>query len=84
TIPHRLHYLLFMTSLFGHKPLVLRFPTLKRILGRKISIDPDHEWEIGDGTRKPDDVKKAMESVGFVVEEKKKLPYVDFWILKKI
>lgn len=29
TIPHRLHYFLFMTSLFGHKPFVLRFPTLK-------------------------------------------------------
>ncbi|HXF44196.1 MAG TPA: NTP transferase domain-containing protein [Candidatus Paceibacterota bacterium] len=83
TIPHRLHYLLFMTSLFGHKPLALRFPTLKRILGRKISIDPDHEWEVGDGRHRIIDAEEKMKKSGFKVEERYKLVYVDFRVLRK-
>jgi len=81
TIPHRSHYLLWMTSL-RHKPRILRMPTLKRLIG-KTWIDPDHQWEIGDGKHKIKDVERTMKKVGFNVEKLQKLLYVDFWVLKK-
>lgn len=83
TIPHRLHYIFIMTSLFGHTPLLLRFPTLKRLLRKKVNIDLDHEWEVGDGEHGPRDVEKVMEQAGFKIEKCQKLAYVDFWTLRK-
>jgi SAM-dependent methyltransferase len=81
TIPHRSHYFMWMTSL-NHRPSILRTPTLKQLLGNPW-IDPGHEWEIGDGKHKIKDVEKIMEKVGFKIEKRQKLVYVDFWILKK-
>ncbi|MCP6720036.1 MAG: methyltransferase domain-containing protein [Patescibacteria group bacterium] len=83
TIPHRLHYIFLMTSVFGHKPIILRFPTLKKLLGRKVYIDPYHEWEIGDGIHTVEKVENVMKNAGFKIEKCEKLPYVDFWVLRK-
>ncbi|KKT89058.1 MAG: methyltransferase type 11 [Candidatus Jorgensenbacteria bacterium GW2011_GWC1_48_8] len=85
TIPHRSHYLFFMTS-WKHKPHIVRIPTLKwflRPFGQKVAIDPDHQWETGDGKHKIKDVENAMRKAGFKIERRQKLVYVDFWILKK-
>ncbi len=82
TIPHRSHYFLSMTSL-KHKPSVIRIPTLKRLTGRRAWIDPDHRWEIGDGRHKIRDVERVMKKIGFKIEKREKLLYVDFWVLKK-
>lgn len=82
TIPHRSQYLLWMTSL-NHKPSIIRTPTLKRMTGRKVSIDPDHQWEIGDGHHTIKNVEDVMKKIGFKIEKLNKLIYVDFWILRK-
>ncbi len=89
TIPHRASYFLWMTPTYiSH---IIRIPTgflswgsfYRRFIKRKIWIDPDHQWEIGDGTHKIKDVEEVMQKAGFVIEKRKKLLYVDFWILKK-
>lgn len=85
TIPHRSHYFFWMTS-WKHRPHIIKIPTLKwflRPLGKKVSIDPDHEWEIGDGRHKIKDVERAMQRAGFKIEKRRKLIYVDFWVLRK-
>lgn len=82
TIPHRSHYILSMTSL-KHKPLIIRMPTLKRLIKGRAWIDPDHQWEIGDGKHKIKDVEKTIKKSGFKIEKREKLLYVDFWVLKR-
>jgi len=89
TIPHRRSNFLFMTPLC--KPHVITVPTgflspgafYRRFIKRKIWIDPDHCWEIGDGRIKKTNVELVFKQVGFSIEKFKKLLYVDFWILKK-
>jgi len=84
TIPHRSHYFWWATSLLkDHAQFTLRIPTLKKLLGKKIPIDLDHEWEIGDGEHSIAGVKTTMEKAGFLVEKTEKIPYVDFFVLKK-
>jgi SAM-dependent methyltransferase len=82
TIPHRSHYLFWMTSL-THKPHLIRTPTLKRLLWGRAAIDPDHKWEIGDGWHTIADVERVMREAGFKIESRRPLLYVDFWVLKK-
>lgn len=89
TIPHRASYFLWMTPTYI--PHVIRIPTgfcspgafYRRFIKRKIWIDPDHQWEIGDGHHKVADVENMMKKTGFEIEKRKTLLYVDFWILKK-
>ena len=82
TIPHRSHYFFWMTSL-DHKLHLWRYPTLKKLLFGKSSIDPNHCWEIGDGKHGVKDVEEIMKRAGFSIEKRQKLLYVDFWTLKK-
>lgn len=90
TIPHRAWFLYGFSWLFNYKQFIVRAPDWKRTLyqrlrGRKSNpIDPDHEWEIGDGEHSIKDVEDVMKKSGFKIEKQEKLPYVDFWILKKI
>lgn len=89
TIPHRASYFLFMSP--TNVPHVFRIPTgflspgafYRRFIKRKIWIDPDHQWEIGDGTHSIADVEQAIREAGLSIEARKTLFYVDFWILKK-
>lgn len=89
TIPHRASHFLFMSP--TNIPHFIRIPTgflsfgsfYRRFIKRKIWIDPDHEWEIGDGHHTINDVAEVMKSAGFTIEKIDKLIYVDFFVLKK-
>jgi len=89
TIPHRRSHFLFMTP--RQKPHVFTVPTgflspgafYRRFIRRKIWIDPNHCWEIGDGKIKRSDVESSFKKAGFTTEKYIKLLYVDFWVLKK-
>jgi len=87
TIPHRASYFLFMSP--TNVPHVFRIPTgflspgafYRRFIKRKIWIDPDHQWEIGDGIHSIADVERVIRETGLSIEARKTLFYVDFWIL---
>lgn len=89
TIPHRRSNFLFMTP--TQVPHVVTVPTgflspgsfYRRFIKRKIWIDPDHCWEIGDGTVRTPDVDRVFQNAGFVTARFQKLLYVDYWVLKK-
>lgn len=89
TIPHRASNFLFMSP--TNIPHAFRIPTgflspgsfYRRFIKRKIWIDPDHEWEIGDGHHTTSGVADIMKNVGFTVEKIEKFIYVDFFVLKK-
>ena len=88
-IPHRASYFLLMTPTY--QPKVIRIPTgfcspgafYRRFIKRKIWIDPDHEWEIGDGKHTIKELEKIIREIGFKIEKREKLLYVDFWVLNK-
>jgi len=90
TLPHRASHFLFMTPTYI--PHIFRIPTgfcspgafYRRFIKRKIWIDPNHCWEIGDGKHTMENVEKVMKKAGLKIEKRKKLLYVDFWVLKKI
>lgn len=89
TIPHRRSHFLFMSP--SNKPHVVTVPTgflspgafYRRFIKRKIWIDPDHCWEIGDGKIRKKDVERLFKKAGFFIEQSRKLLYVDFWVLHK-
>lgn len=89
TIPHRQSNFLFMTP--TQIPHVFTVPTgflslgafYRRFIKRKIWIDPNHCWEIGDGNIKVRDVDNCFLNTGFEIEKFEKLLYVDYWVLKK-
>ena len=89
TIPHRRSNFLVMTPVTG--PTVLTVPTgylsigsfYRRFIRRKIWIDPDHCWEIGDGRITTQSVENVFEQTGFNVKKRMKLLYVDYWVLSK-
>lgn len=88
TIPHRAWFISITTWLWDYRQFIVRAPDWKRtlyhrLMGRKNPIDSDHEWEIGDGKHSVKDVENAMKKTGFKVEKIQRLPYVDFWVLKK-
>lgn len=88
TIPHRASNFMFMTP--TQVPHAFRIPTgflslgsfYRRFIKRKIWIDPDHEWETGDGHHKIKDVEAKIKAAGFKILERKRLIYVDYWILE--
>ena len=89
TIPHRRSNFLFMSP--HYIPRVFTVPTgflsvggfYRRFIKRKIWIDPDHCWEIGDGRIRRKDVESVFSQQGFKKVSFKKLIYVDYWVLKK-
>lgn len=89
TIPHRAWFVLGLSWLWNYRRCVLRAPDWIRtayhriVRWRKPPIDPDHQWEIGDGEHSIKDVEGKMRTVGFAIEKRNKLLYVDFWVLKK-
>ncbi len=88
TIPHRAWFT-FRMSWRDYRHHVLRAPgwfrTLyHRLKGRRENpIDPDHAWEIGDGTHRVRDVEERMRDAGFAILKREPLLYVDFWVLRK-
>lgn len=90
TIPHRQSNFLFMTP--AQIPHVVTVPTgflslggfYRRFIKRKIWIDPNHCWEIGDGNIKKKDVDNCFLDVGFKIIKFQKLLYVDYWVLQKV
>ncbi len=90
TIPHRTWFVSGMSWLFNYRELMLRAPDwlrtfYHRFVRRRKSnpIDPDHEWEIGDGKHSVKDVEDKMGNASFKMGKREKLPYVDFWVLRK-
>jgi len=89
TIPHRQSNFLFMSP--TQVPHVFTVPTgflspgafYRRFIKRKIWIDPNHCWEIGDGKIKVKDVNECFSECGFETKKFEKLLYVDYWVLKK-
>jgi SAM-dependent methyltransferase len=89
TIPHRRSNFMYMTP--RNIPTFLSVPTgflspgafYRRFIKRKIWIDPDQAWEIGDGNVKVRDVERKMVDSGFSILSRKKLFYVDFWVLQR-
>ena len=89
TIPHRASNFLWMTP--TQTPHAFRVPTgflspgafYRRFVKRKIWIDPDHQWEIGDGHHSIANVEKVFKETGFKIEKRQTLLYVDFWVLRK-
>jgi SAM-dependent methyltransferase len=89
TIPHRQSNFLFMTP--TQVPHVFAVPTgflspgafWRRFIKRRIWIDPNHCWEIGDGRIKVRDVEDRFRGCGFEIEKFAKLLYVDYWVLQK-
>lgn len=89
TIPHRQSNFLFMSP--TQVPHVFTVPTgflspgafWRRFIKRKIWIDPNHCWEIGDGTVRIEDVSDKLSACGFSIEKFEKLLYVDYWVLKR-
>jgi 2-polyprenyl-3-methyl-5-hydroxy-6-metoxy-1,4-benzoquinol methylase len=89
TIPHRRSYFLFISPSYKHHILDVPkgFLSLdsfyRRFIKRKIWIDPDHCWEIGDGKIDRRDVEASFKEVEFTIEMFMKLLCVDFWVLRK-
>lgn len=89
TIPHRASHFLWMTP--TQTPHPARVPTgflslgsfYRRFIKRKVWIDPDHQWEIGDGHHNVSDVEMAIKDAGFKIIKRQELVYVDFWVLSK-
>lgn len=88
TIPHRRTEVMVVTPTY--KTLLLTFPVwlrpygfYSRFIKKRIPIDPYHCWEIGDGTVGGGDIDMNIKKVGFKVDKFRKLPYVDFWVLRK-
>jgi len=87
TIPHRQSNFLFMSP--TQIPHVFTIPTgflslggfYRRFIKRRIWIDPNHCWEIGDGNIRIKDVEAVFRSKGFSIEKFDKLLYVDYWVL---
>lgn len=52
-----------------------------RFVKRKIWIDPNHCWEIGDGQVTRQAVESVFLEVGFVIEKLEELLYADYWVL---
>ena len=92
TIPHRRARIMIVTPLSYQKPKIFELPPwlksnpesfFKQIVKRKIWIDPNHCWEIGDGKVRRKDVEKIIKKVGFKIDKFEKILQVDFWILNK-
>jgi hypothetical protein len=89
TIPHRGSNFLFMSP--TQVPRSFRVPPgflspggfWRRFIKRQIWIDPDHQWEIGDGYHSVKDVERLFQEQQLSVEKRQPILYVDFWTLRK-
>lgn len=87
TLPHRKGHLLVVTP--RQKLLAWRFPfgttslseAYNRFVRRRIWIDPNHCWEIGDGQVTRTMVEAVLAAQGFATEAFTPLPYCDYWVL---
>lgn len=90
TIPHRASYFLFMTP--SYVPRVIRIASgflslgafYRRFVKRKIWIDPNHCWEIGDGNIDVRQVEALFRAAGFAITSRQTLLYVDYWVLSAV
>ena len=88
SLPHRKSSLALLT--FSQKLRTIRFPNgirpsefYNRVFRRRIWIDPNHFWEIGDGRVRLQDVEQRFADAGFRHDGRKQLPYSDYWVLTK-
>ena len=89
TVPHRKGHLLVVSP--RQRLRTWRFPfgttslseAYNRFVRRRIWIDPNHCWEIGDGRVARRDVERALAAQGFATEAFAELPYCDYWILRR-
>ena len=89
TLPHRKGHMLVVTP--GQRLLKWRFPfgttslseAYNRFVRRRIWIDPNHCWEIGDGHVTRAHITAAIASHGLGTVDLVPLPYCDYWVLQK-
>jgi SAM-dependent methyltransferase len=89
TLPHRKGHMLVATP--RQRLLFWRFPVgltslseaYNRFVRRRIWIDPNHRWEIGDGRVRRSQVEALLQSTGWKTERLQALPYCDYWLLRK-
>lgn len=88
TLPHRKGHMLIVTP--KQRMIRWRFPigmtslseAYNRFVRRKIWIDPNHHWEIGDGIIGEKNIEIILKEK-YLIESFIKLPYCDYWILQK-
>jgi len=90
TISHRRKEIMIISRFPGYKILFISLPIwitprgfYQWLIKKKVGIDPYHCWEIGDGKIRKTGVEDVYRTVEFKVSKFMKLPYVDFWSLKK-
>lgn len=89
TLPHRKGHMLVVTP--RQRLWKWRFPfgmtsaseAWNRFVRRRIWMDPNHCWEIGDGTVKRAHVESVLAANGLATETLTPLPYCDYWVLRK-
>lgn len=89
TLPHRKGHMLVVTP--RQKLWKWRFPfgttslseAWNRFVRRRIWIDPNHCWEIGDGHVTRAQVEALLAAQELQTERFAPLPYCDYWILRK-
>lgn len=89
TLPHRKGHMLIVTP--NQKLLKWRFPigltnlseAYNRFVRRRIWIDPNHCWEIGDGKIRRNQISELLQQLGWEVKKFQPLPYCDYWVLRK-
>ena len=89
TLPHRKGHMLVVTP--RQRLWKWRFPfgttslseAYNRIVRRRIWIDPNHCWEIGDGHVTRAMVEARLAAAGLTVERLTPLPYCDYWVLRR-
>ncbi|QEL66033.1 hypothetical protein OTERR_25570 [Oryzomicrobium terrae] len=89
TIPNRRSHFLFMSPTY--KPSYFSLPHgfltlgsfIRRFILKKIWIDPHHCWEISDGSITVKNVESVFADCCFLIENHKRITYVDLWLAKK-
>ena len=89
TLPHRKGHMLVSTP--RQRLLNLRFPVgvtslseaYNRFIRRRIWIDPNHCWEIGDGHISRSQITHLLNTQGWRTKRFQTLPYCDYWLLQK-
>lgn len=89
TLPHRKGHMLVVTP--RQRLLKWRFPfgttslseAYNRFVRRRIWIDPNHCWEIGDGRVTRAMVEAELAAKSLATERFTPLPYCDYWVLRK-
>lgn len=89
TLPHRKGHVLWVGP--RQRLHAWRFPVgllslseaYHRFVRRRIWIDPHHCWEIGDGHVRRADVESAFAAAGLAIDQRRALPYCDYWILRR-